>query len=65
MPASMETAITILEQERGYFRRGQKKLGKKRPSSDSAKAGRKKKSNGSGAGASGGGGGAGAGAGAY
>ena len=49
MPTNIETAIAISEHERGYFRRGQKRLGKKRQSSDSAKAARKKKSKGGGA----------------
>ena len=37
MPANIKTAIAISEEERGYFRRGQKKLGKKRHSSGGRK----------------------------
>ena len=64
MPATLETSIAISGEERGYFKRGQKKLGKKRRSSGGTKASSKKKSKGGGASATGGGAGAGAGAGA-
>ena len=62
MPATLETSITISGEERGYFKRGQKKLGKKQRSSVGTNASSKKKSKGGGASATGGGAGAGAGA---
>ena len=64
MPATLETSIAISGEERGYFKRGQKKLGKKRRSNGGTNASSKKKSKGGGTSATGVGAGAGAGAGA-